>query len=331
MRAEDAGGQTRDRPENVRLSPALSTRQSAAHFLSRRSHSRGCGATFADYVARWHKGRSPFLPDGSVGTDAELHPSTWTHDESIIKRHFIPALGPLRLDEIDVARCRELRRAIVDAGLGGKTVGNIVGLLRKAFNDAVEEGLIERNPVLRASSRRLRHRRRQRLTADPLTPEEIQRFLSNVPDFFCDFYSVWFQDGWRSSEIVAIRFGWLDFTRQTVVLQRARIPRWGSIAAEPKTGRRLVDCSYAPEIFRVLERIRNREVEAGSEDFVFVDSRGRPLSQEWQNKRVWKPTLRRAGFESADTTASATRSSRYRFPQARIRAGLREFAALQSR
>jgi len=101
----------------------------------------------------------------------------------------------LRLDEIDVARCRELRRAIVDAGLGGKTVGNIVGLLRKAFNDAVEEGLIERNPVLRASSRRLRHRRRQRLTADPLTPEEIQRFLSNVPDFFRLFHLV---PGWMA-------------------------------------------------------------------------------------------------------------------------------------
>lgn len=80
------------------------------------------------------------------------------------------------------------------------------------------------------------------------------------------------------------------------MLQRARIPRWGGIEAEPKTGRRLVDCSYAPEIFRVLERIRDREIDAGAEDFVFVDSQGRPLSQEWLNKRVWKQTLKRAGI-----------------------------------
>lgn len=134
------------------------------------------------------------------------------------------------------------------------------------------------------------------MTADPLTPDEIQRFLLQVPDFFRDLYSVWFQVGWRSSEIVAIRFGWLNFTRQTVLLQRARIPRWGGVEAEPKTGRRLVDCSYAPEIFRVLERIRDRRAQAGAEDFVFVDRRGRPFSQEWLNKRVWKPTLRRAGI-----------------------------------
>jgi integrase len=256
----------------------------------------GAATNFADYITQWHKRRSPFLKDGSVGSDAELHPSTWIHDESVIRRHFIPAFGPLRLDEIDVARCREFRRSLIDAGLGGKTVGNIVGLLHKAFNDAVEEGLIERNPVLRASSRKLRSSRRQRLTADPLTPEEIHGFLARVHEDFRDFYHVWFQVGWRSSEIVALRFGWLDFVRKTIVLQRARIPRWGGVEAEPKTGRRLVDCSYAPEIFQTLERIRYSRGGVESDDFVFIDSRGRPLSQEWLNKRVWKPTLRRAGI-----------------------------------
>jgi hypothetical protein len=63
------------------------------------------------------------------------------------------------------------------------------------------------------------------------------------------------------------------------VLQRSRIPRWRGVEAEPKTGRRLVDCSYAPEIFLVV---------ANSDDG--------PLSQEWLNKRIWKPTLRRAGI-----------------------------------
>lgn len=109
-------------------------------------------------------------------------------------------------------------------------------------------------------------------------------------------YSVWFQVGWRSSEIVALRFGWLDFRRQSIVLHRARIPRWGGVEAEPKIGRRLVDCSYTPEIFRVLEQIRQSRPDAGAEDFVFVDAEGRPLSQEWLNKRVWKQTLRRAGI-----------------------------------
>jgi hypothetical protein len=134
------------------------------------------------------------------------------------------------------------------------------------------------------------------LTADPLTPEEISYFLACVPEAFRNLYSVWFQVGWRSSEIVALRFGWLDFVRRTIVLQRARIPRWGGVEAEPKTGRRLVDCSYAPEIFQALACIRYSRGDVEADDFVFVDSRGRPLSQEWLNKRVWKPTLRRVGI-----------------------------------
>ncbi len=264
-------------------------------FSDNRIH-EGAATKFADYITQWHKRRSPFLSDGTVGEDAELHPSTWIHDESVIRRHFIPAFGPLRLDEIDVTRCREFRRSLIDAGLGGKTIGNIVGLLHKAFNDAVEEGLIERNPVLRASSRKLRASRRQRLTADPLTPEEIRGFLANVAEEFRDLYSIWFRVGWRSSEIVALRFRWLDFARRTIVLQRARIPRWGGVEAEPKTGRRMVDCSYAPEIFQTLERMRCSRGKFDIDDFVFVDRRGRPLSQEWLNKRIWKPALRRAGI-----------------------------------
>jgi integrase len=163
-----------------------------------RAHERAA-TLFCDYINRWHKGRSPFLPNGSVATDAELHPSTWIHDESLIRRHFLPAFGPLRLDEIDVGRCREFRRDLVDRGLAGKTIGNILGLLHKALNDALDDGLLERNPVLRASSRQSRRSRRPRVSANPLTPQEIERFLACVPASFQDFYSVWFLLGWRSS------------------------------------------------------------------------------------------------------------------------------------
>jgi integrase len=70
----------------------------------------------------------------------------------------------------------------------------------------------------------------------------------------------------------------------------------GGLEAEPKTGRREVDCSYAPEILRALERVRSRATATGSEDFVFTDQRNRPLDQEWLNDEVWKPTLRNAGI-----------------------------------
>ncbi|MEO6029458.1 MAG: hypothetical protein ABIR79_21550 [Candidatus Binatia bacterium] len=33
-----------------------------------------------------------------------------------------------------------------------------------------------------------------------------------------------------------------------------------------------------------------------SDTFIFTDPAGQPLSQEWLNKRIWLPTLQRAGI-----------------------------------
>ncbi len=202
-----------------------------------------------------------------------------------------------KLDRRTGRHCNALRRSIVDEGCSGKTASNVLGLLHKALGDAVEEGLIEKNPVVRATGRKIqRSRRAQRLTANPLRPEEVLRFLSHVPDWYRDFYSVWFHTGWRCSEIVAIRFGWLDFRRQTVALKRGRMLRFGGLEAEPKTGPRAVDCSYAPQIFAALARLRERANLIGPEDFVFTNPAGRPLSQERLHFRIWTPTLERAGI-----------------------------------
>jgi hypothetical protein len=52
----------------------------------------------------------------------------------------------------------------------------------------------------------------------------------------------------------------------------------------------------ATGIFSIFNRIQKHSVATGAEDFVFTNTEGRPLSQEWLHKRVWKPTLRRAGI-----------------------------------
>jgi integrase len=260
--------------------------------LSRDGHTTRLG----DYLAQWHRTRSPILDDGTVVRDADLHPSTWIHDASTLKS-LTKSLGHLRLAEITTAQCNQLRRRLIEDRKSGKTVVNIMGLLHKALSDAVSEGLIERNPILRVTTRRTQRSRRQRVTADPLTPVEVLGFLEQVPREYYDLYAAWFRLGWRSSEIVALRFGWLDRTHQTVKLRSARMPRNGGIEAEPKTGPREVDCSYAPEIFEIFSRIQTKSFAAGPDDFVFRDRLGRPLSQEWLHKRVWKPTLRRADID----------------------------------
>ncbi|MGO9606865.1 MAG: tyrosine-type recombinase/integrase [Candidatus Binataceae bacterium] len=200
------------------------------------------------------------------------------------------------MDELNPAHCKLLRKALQDSGRSGKTAQNVLGVLHKAMADAVEDGLIESNPVPR-------HTRRKRIivnrsNSDPLNLAESKAFLNLLPNWYRDLYNVWFRVGWRPSEILALRFDWLDFHRQTVHLKRGRIARWGGVEAPPKTGEREVDCANAPAIFQAFGRLKRRSLETGKRDFVFTDQHGNPLSQEWLHKKVWLPTLRMLGLRT---------------------------------
>lgn len=203
-------------------------------------------------MIEWHTRRSPFRPDGTVADGADLHTSTWIHDESIIRYHLVPAFGNLRLHELTWAHCKDFRKALQDKGRSGKTAQNILGVLHKAMADAIDDGILTANPV--PQFRRKRAVRVSRSNSDPLTVAEVKEFLASVPDRYRDLYDVWFRVGWRPSEILAIRFDWIDFHRRTVHLKRGRIARWRGVEAPPKTGEREVDCSYDPAIFNALER-----------------------------------------------------------------------------
>ena len=84
----------------------------------------------ADYLDAWQKRRSPFLPGGRVAEGADLHPSTWVHEESVIRVHLKKAFGTLHLDELTASTCKDFRKALQDKKLSGKTAGNILGVLR---------------------------------------------------------------------------------------------------------------------------------------------------------------------------------------------------------
>lgn len=130
----------------------------------------GAGApTFAEYAAWWLEAKIA----GVLG-DRPLSENT-ANDYRARLRH-LAYLGPYRVDEIDPALCLELKalllaqarqaREAIEAGadlrerswrrrrpLGPATIRKILGALRSILEDAVEDGLMERNP---AQGRRMR-------------------------------------------------------------------------------------------------------------------------------------------------------------------------------
>jgi len=269
--------------------------------------------TLRAWLEKWHARRSPFRKDGTLMPDADLHPTTWLHNGTVLKAWFRDPkfrIADLQLTDVTTSACLDFKRSLADRGLSGKTVLNRMGLLHKALQDAVEERLITSNPVPKLASSR-KYTNNLRKQSKPLAVEEVQRFLDKLPGranmagsayvsgkTLRDLYLLWFRTGWRSNEVVALRFDWLSPSRHVVELRKGRAPRLGGLEAAPKTGEREVVCDYDPAIFEMFERRRRESLAVGTREYVFTDSLGRPLSQEWLAKRVWHPTLRMIGLSA---------------------------------
>ena len=264
--------------------------------------------TVGDYLDRWQARRSPFDSSGGLLPGAELHPTTWLKDRYILRR-LVAAIGSIRLADLSREHLLNLRHGLVEAGLAAKTIRNVMGLAHKALNDAVESGLVEKNPAPKLKRRLGRASTHQ---PTPLTPAEVSAFLNALPRSgvptrrgsllsaacMADFYGWWFRTGWRSNEIVALRFDDVSTVEGVIDLRHGRSPRMGGLEATPKTGPRRIAIDYDLELLALLERRRQASIETGRREFVFADSRGAPINQEWIARRIWKPTLRVAGISS---------------------------------
>lgn len=259
--------------------------------------------TLAAYLDSWLKLRSPFRSDGTLAPDADIHPTTWLHDKGTIERHIKPTLGAIPLLDLKAVHIREFR-ATLQEKLKGKTVANVIGLLRSALEDAVRDGELPANPVPRAKRRRRGAHRP--VSHRPFSPAEVQMILAGLParvdlddgahikgSTILDFYTLWSLTGWRSSELTALKFDHLDFDKEIVSIVHGRSPRRGGLEARPKNDEREVHLDYAPILFEAFARRKREAIETGRRIYVFTDSAGRPLNQEQLAKRVWNPTLRR--------------------------------------
>lgn len=186
-----------------------------------------------------------------------------------------------------------------DRPLHPKAVHNVHLLLRKALEDAVEDGLIPANPARRAHQLSVRRREMKTWTEDQVAA--FLAFARGDP-----LYALWrtaATTGMRRGELLAVTwptldlsFGRLHVTQALAKGPRGEPPRFGP----PKTdrGRRAVPLD--PETVKALEEHRRRQVDErraagdgfGSYDLVFCREDGRPLEPDWVTHTFRRMLLR---------------------------------------
>ena len=150
--------------------------------------------------------------------DADLTISTRQSYRSILNIYWIPRLARRPMDGITYAELRQVERRIQWGST--KTRRNAIGALRRVFAYAIDEGLLEHNPV------QFQGRRRQGDRPDPrpYTSAERDALLEALRDreMVHGYFTTAFYTGMRTGELLALRWDDYDGERFRVHQTRTR-------------------------------------------------------------------------------------------------------------
>lgn len=243
---------------------------------------------------------SNILPDGGNFTVLELvekyiSQKTGVRHNTRANYNFVvnvikkEAFGQKRIDKIKVSDAREwlIKMQQID-GRGYSSIHTIRGVVRPAFQMAVDDDLLVKNPFEFQLNTVVVN---DSVTREAITRQQERDFLAFVKNdkHFCKYYDgiyILFKTGLRISEFVGLTKKNLDFENSRIIvdhqLQRTRDMKYIIEDTKTESGERMVPMT--PEVKEAFQRIlanrKNPKVEPmvdGYSGFLFLDKNGRPM------------------------------------------------------
>ena len=200
-----------------------------------------------------------------------------------------------KISQIKVSDAKLFLIKLQNDGKGYSTVKTVRGVLRPAFQMAVDDDLIPKNPfgfqlagvVVNDS-----------LTREAITPDQMRKFLKFVHDdnVYCKYYEVvyiLFHTGMRISEFCGLTIKDIDFENRTINIDH-QLQRGGmTIHIETtKTNAGTRKIPMTEEVYRCFQAIiEDRETPRteimidGYTGFLFLDKDGLPLvAMHWEHR-----------------------------------------------
>lgn len=204
---------------------------------------------------------------------------------NIIKKE---AFGQKRIDKVKIYDAKEWLIKLQEDGRGYSTIHSIRGVVKPAFQMAVENDLLNKNPFEFQLNTVVVN---DSVTREAITRQQERAFLEFVKNdsHFCKYYDgifILFKTGLRISEFVGLTFQNIDFENNKIIvdhqLQRTRNMEY--VIEEPKTGSGTRMVPMTKEVKACFKRIlKNRKVPKvepivqGYSGFLFLDKNDRPM------------------------------------------------------
>jgi len=234
---------------------------------------------------------------------AEVKASTYQGYRLIVVNLVTPKFGKLLLSDLKRAAIRDWL-AMIDDGreekdkVTNKRLANIQSCMRTALSDAVDDEIIDSNPLAGYTYSRVERpvEGEPDDEVDPFTPDEQAAIVAKMRPGECTLAQFFLWTGLRTSEAIALNWSDIDFIGGCVRVRRAITREAKGIAEYPKTdaGRRDVKM-LAPARAALLEQ-KALTFMAELDGPVFVNPTTRQrYSGSTQIWRVWQTALKHAG------------------------------------
>lgn len=236
--------------------------------------------TVAGYLTKWLASKKQHVSS-----------STFDGYRKIMELRLVPALGTILL--VDLKR-KTIRDWLNTLEVSNKTLSNIQSCLRSALNDAVDhEELLETNPL--AGWTFSRKDRVKEDDVDPFSPEEQRAILATLDGQAKNLVQFALWTGIRTSELVALDWGDIDWLKGEVYVTRAMTQAAAGEAEVTKTlsGKRRIKL-LAPAMEALVAQKAHTFL-AGNEVFQNPRTQDRWKGDQPIRKTMWIKAVKKAG------------------------------------
>jgi integrase len=236
---------------------------------------------FAQYAAAWIEER----PD--------LRPKTVQLYGYLLRRHLIPGFESRSVADIKEASVRRWRKKLLDAQVSAVTTAKAYRLLKAIMNTAADDGLIRRNPC------RIKGAGQEKSPERPvLTIAQVYALADAIDPRYRALVLLGTFGSLRWGELAALRHKDIDLKAFTIRIERqlTETARGGLTFGPPKSdaGLRVVPLPnvIAPDLDQHLDLY----AQDGDDGLIFTSPTGTPLRHSNFYRRVWLPTVKKAGM-----------------------------------
>jgi integrase len=233
-----------------------------------------------------------------------------TYDRSY-RINLLPKWGNTLVRDLTPAALREW---LASSDMKARSIRQILIPLRSALEQAVNDDLIESNPMDRVMLKKIldRDAYKVKFVTDPFDAKEISSILAACSGQERNLWKFAFATGMRPSEYIALRWESVDWTACTVAVVRARVAGEFKEEAKTRSGMRLIDLRNG-----AIEALKEQmQYTALANDLVFHNpllGRGwystAPLSKRWRAILEAAAVRHRNPYQTRHTFASTLLST----------------------